>query len=308
MALYDRDALEDQIASRIASGSKLRAADLRSVLLDLLENTLHLSEVEASTAFSVEGNVLVLTTQNNDGTLSELRFTGGVQAGTYLRRAATRGDVNFVASDFTATSEHESITPPDFSVASYIAFWNPATALEPTDIRLQGAPLNAFHIMVGHLAQTVDGVAGYYWRTDHAIPSGNSGRVWTVTSTGHLRTFRRYLAQQRGVANDTIPTFTPADFTTGDERSSSSFVSEILAPRFIMMPGSTADHRWLAFSVPDSSPDIAVQYASVVGGASAIGIDRQPGTISIDHTLYKVFRIPTRSRYFRSATLYRITQ
>ena len=307
MALYDRGELEDQITSRLSSGNKLRAADLRSVLLDLLENTLHLSEL--GEAFSVEGNVLVLTTRNNDGTLSELRFTGGVQAGTYLRRAATRGDVNFVASDFTATSEHESITPPDFSVASYIAFWIPATALEPTDIRLQGAPLNAFnHLMVGPLAQSVDGVAGYYWRTNHALPSANSGRVWAVTSTGHLRTFRRYFAQQRGVANDTIPTFTPSDFTTGDEQSSSSFVSEILAPRFSMLPGSTADHRWLAFSVPDESPDIVVQFASALGGTSAIGIDRQPGTISIDQILYKVFRIPTRSRYFRSATLYRITQ
>ena len=254
-------------------------------------------------SLAIAGNVLVMTVQSDSGVEEIFRFTGGIQAGTFIRRAAVRTNTSFTASNFTATSENESIIPPSFTSPSHIAFWQPSTALELTDIRLQGAPssipINSFTLV----ELEISGTAGYYWYTTNTLGASNSGRVWVLTSTSHLRTFKRYFS--RVIASEdmpnTPPTFTSTDFTrAGDITSSLSSIISISA----YVPRTTSTY-WHGYAVPNDTPDLTSIKDINSFRRNLIGdFEKQASTVSIDSTVYKVYR--SKDRFFDFSAVFEV--
>lgn len=255
------------------------------------------------------GNVLVLTVQGADGAEASFRFTGAVQAGTFTRRAGIRAaDSAFVAADFTVESDHESISLPGSAADVYLGFWQPTTALVLTDIRIQGNPQNSFNMVEGPYELTIGGVDGYYWRSLVAGPTVVP-IIYALTSTSHLRVFRRYAARVAAASpTDPIHTFVPADFAVAGH-SVSSLIPRIGIPGYLSNLGEL---HWLAYAVPDDTPDIIDAEGDQgfrLGTEEWINqFTKQAGTISLDGTPYKVWVENTQQTNHQFHNFYSIIQ
>ena len=234
---------------------------------------------------AVDGNALVATVQQADGTEAAVRFHGPSQPGDFLRRATYAAGAVPVEADFlrggAVTTRTTTVTIPTYGGSHPLAFWQEAGGLELTGIVAGRRIWSQFS---GPFELTVDGDAGHFWVSEPATNVG--ARRFEMEFGSELQVFRRYFAR-RLEADGRV--FVAADFTAADV-SANSLTSTMTVPAAATTRelARAAGTRYYGYAVPDSQPDIIV--VQTVGGfGGALAAERQPGTIQIDGIAHKVW-------------------
>ena len=253
----------------------------------------------------VEGDTLVVTKQMADGSEEQVRAEGVMGVPAFLRRAGTSADATFTEAEMLAgtTSMNESIvTPPQVSGTvdqQYLGFWLPDTAHELTHITyVETTSINRRFQWFGQpVALAVDGADGYVYPSVASFNLPVLGdQEWALRSESGVPVFvRRSAVHSRDMADFLATDFTGAMGTTSTDK-------RITTPTF-------TENSWLAFAVPDSTPDLtSIARSPGTFSTGLSGYVRQAGTLEIAGVDYKVWRGTSLRNAFASNDEYIVEQ